>query len=121
MRADTGVGPSSAWGSQTYSGICADLPVAPRNRSRVIAVARPVVRTPLSRSSGTFAKTSVEGGQPKEQKTRNTRTRVERADMQQVEADEVPGGGAFVGYVPHGVNVDDDPGAGHEQGHHRGE
>jgi len=59
MSADTGVGPSIASGSQTYRGICADLPVAPRKRSRVIAVARPVVRTPLSRRSGTFAKTSV--------------------------------------------------------------
>src|SRR3954466_4329000 len=36
MRAETGVGPSIASGSQTYSGICADLPVAPMNSSSVI-------------------------------------------------------------------------------------
>jgi hypothetical protein len=34
IRADTGVGPSMASGSQTYSGICALLPVAPTNSSR---------------------------------------------------------------------------------------
>ena len=33
MRADTGVGPSMASGSQMNSGICADLPVRARNRS----------------------------------------------------------------------------------------
>ena len=31
IRAETGVGPSIASGSQTYNGICADLPVAPTN------------------------------------------------------------------------------------------
>jgi len=36
MSADTGVGPSIASGSQTCSGICADLPIAPQNRSNGI-------------------------------------------------------------------------------------
>src|SRR3990172_12959592 len=40
IRAETGVGPSMASGSQTYSGICADFPLAPRKRSRAIAVTR---------------------------------------------------------------------------------
>ena len=31
ISADTGVGPAIASGSQTCSGICADLPVAPMN------------------------------------------------------------------------------------------
>ena len=35
MSAETGVGPSIASGSQVYSGICADLPVAPTKSSRV--------------------------------------------------------------------------------------
>src|SRR5881394_3776222 len=39
IRADTGVGPSMASGSQMYSGIWADLPTAPRNSSRQAAVA----------------------------------------------------------------------------------
>ena len=29
ISADTGVGPAMASGSQTHSGICADLPIAP--------------------------------------------------------------------------------------------
>ena len=39
ISADTGVGPAMASGSQTYSGSCADLPTAPTNSSRAIAVA----------------------------------------------------------------------------------
>src|SRR3982751_1382353 len=39
MRAETGVGPAIASGSHTYSGTCADLPHAPTNSSRQIAVA----------------------------------------------------------------------------------
>ena len=45
IRADTGVGPAIASGSQTPSGICALLPVQPRNRRSVISVAISVERT----------------------------------------------------------------------------
>ena len=38
ISAETGVGPAMASGSQTYSGICADLPHAPTNSSRPMAV-----------------------------------------------------------------------------------
>ena len=38
ISADTGVGPAIASGSQTYSGICADLPVTPISIRKVIAV-----------------------------------------------------------------------------------
>ncbi len=41
MSAETGVGPSIASGSQVCSGTCADLPMAPMNRSRQIAVSAP--------------------------------------------------------------------------------
>src|SRR5262245_42468148 len=41
ISADTGVGPSMASGSQTYSGTCADLPVAPKNMSSEIALSTP--------------------------------------------------------------------------------
>ena len=41
ISADTGVGPSMASGSQTYSGNCADLPVAPKNSSSAIALSTP--------------------------------------------------------------------------------
>ncbi len=39
MSAETGVGPAMASGSQTNSGIWADLPTAPTNSSRAMAVA----------------------------------------------------------------------------------
>ena len=38
IRAETGVGPSMASGSQTYSGIWADLPQAPTKSNNVAAV-----------------------------------------------------------------------------------
>src|SRR3954469_21407431 len=37
MSADTGVGPAIASGSQTYNGICADLPATPTSMKSVIA------------------------------------------------------------------------------------
>ncbi len=41
MSAETGVGPAIASGSQTNSGICADLPVAPPKKQRVQNVMSP--------------------------------------------------------------------------------
>src|SRR4051812_8712468 len=41
INAETGVGPSIASGSQTYKGICADLPVAPIIRHSAMAVITP--------------------------------------------------------------------------------
>src|SRR6185503_14255985 len=38
ISAETGVGPAIASGSQTYNGICADLPATPTSINRVIAV-----------------------------------------------------------------------------------
>ncbi|OIQ71910.1 hypothetical protein GALL_464670 [mine drainage metagenome] len=38
IRAEIGVGPSIESGSQTCSGTCADLPMAPTNSSRQITV-----------------------------------------------------------------------------------
>ena len=46
MRADTGVGPSIASGSQTWSGICALLPHAPTSSMSAMAVAVVFVRVP---------------------------------------------------------------------------
>ena len=48
IRADTGVGPSMASGSQKYSGSCALLPTAPRNNRAAIAVAVDWASTPSS-------------------------------------------------------------------------
>jgi hypothetical protein len=71
IRADTGVGPSIASGSQTYSGICALLPVAPMNSSRQIAEITPkcIVSTGIvAAASCTARKSSV----PKVKNTRKT-------------------------------------------------
>ena len=38
IKAEIGVGPSIESGSQTWSGICADFPMAPRNSNRHIIV-----------------------------------------------------------------------------------
>ena len=49
ISAETGVGPSIASGSQTYSGNCADLPQAPTKSSRQAAVitGSPIRKRPL--------------------------------------------------------------------------
>ena len=52
INALTGVGPSIASGSQTYSGICADFPVAPTNSSSAIAVITPL---PTAKSPAAIA------------------------------------------------------------------
>ena len=38
MSADTGVGPSIASGSQTWSGTCADFPIGPQKMNSVATV-----------------------------------------------------------------------------------
>src|ERR1700682_577198 len=43
INADTGVGPAIASGSQTYNGICADLPAAPTKRSKQMVVRMPML------------------------------------------------------------------------------
>ena len=64
ISAETGVGPSMASGSQTYSGTCADFPVAPKNISSEIALStpKPAVSTakwPLRRAALTSTNRSV--------------------------------------------------------------
>src|SRR2546428_13686420 len=54
ISAETGVGPCMASGSQMYRGIWADLPVQPRNRKRVIAVA---AAPPGRKAAGALGKT----------------------------------------------------------------
>ncbi len=46
ISAETGVGPAIASGSQTNSGICADLPHAPMNNSSAAAVQTPTGSPP---------------------------------------------------------------------------
>src|SRR5918996_5822621 len=64
INAETGVGPSMASGSHTWSGTWADLPTAPANRSRAIAVAVAEAREPAP------AKTSSNLTEPVVEKTR---------------------------------------------------
>src|SRR6185369_6212862 len=63
IKAETGVGPSIASGSQTYSGICADLPQAPTMSKMPIAVNNPAEA--VSGASGaTLENTSVKVSDP---------------------------------------------------------
>ena len=71
IKADTGVGPSMASGSQVYSGIWADLPVAPKNRNRVMAVRTPEPMGYLAARGNTSEKFN----DPKVQKIRKTPNR----------------------------------------------
>ncbi len=57
ISAETGVGPSMASGSQTWSGSWADLPIAPASSSSEIAVAVPCVSSPAA-SPNTVSKSS---------------------------------------------------------------
>ena len=60
MRAEIGVGPSMASGSQTCSGNCADLPTAPVKSKRQMSVRTETSRLPpnglknIHRRSGRF-------------------------------------------------------------------
>ena len=54
MSAETGVGPSIASGSHTYSGICALLPVAPTNSSRQIADSTPKCAVSIGIAAAAF-------------------------------------------------------------------
>src|SRR2546422_10912680 len=72
ISAETGVGPCIASGSQIYRGIWADLPVQPRNRKRVIAVA---AAPPGRKAAGAVGKTVSKARDPRCVKMRNIATR----------------------------------------------
>ncbi len=72
ISAETGVGPCMASGSQIYRGIWADLPVQPRNRKRVIAVA---AAPPGRKAAGALVKTVSKSSDPRCVKMRNIATR----------------------------------------------
>ncbi len=64
INAEIGVGPSIESGSQTCSGTCADLPIAPTNRQMHITVGTDhgwpaKISTLRFASEGAFAKTSA--------------------------------------------------------------
>ncbi len=61
IKAETGVGPSIASGSQMKSGICALLPVAPRNRSSVAVV---MAAPPATNTCGAAEKTRSKSSDP---------------------------------------------------------
>ena len=102
IRAETGVGPSMASGSQTYSGTWADLPVAPMNRHRDIRLRTPNVVSGarrLERSVHFRVADSAEHGEQAEQSDQETPVadpvdderflaRVARRLLEEVEADQ---------------------------------
>ena len=66
ISADTGVGPAIASGSHTCSGICADLPQAPRRSSSAIVV---VSAADGAFPAGGFAKNALIAGKSSEPTT----------------------------------------------------
>ena len=71
MSAETGVGPSMASGSHTYSGICALFPVAPTKRNRQMSDSTP--KAPASTGIWDAASaTSPNSTVPKVKNTRKT-------------------------------------------------
>ncbi len=72
INADTGVGPCIASGSQTYSGIWADLPVAPSSRNKVTAV---MTGPPAANAPPALANTASKSSEPVWRKMRNIATR----------------------------------------------
>src|ERR671930_1317491 len=71
ISADTGVGPAMASGNHVYRGICADLPVQPRNRNSVIAV---TPAPPCANAVGAWLKTVPKSSEPVDQKIMNIAT-----------------------------------------------
>ena len=65
MRAETGVGPSMASGSQTWSGICALLPVAPTKSSRQAIVTGPHCQSVSGASAPALSAMSTRSRLPK--------------------------------------------------------
>ena len=66
MRAETGVGPSMASGSQTCRGICALFPQAPTNSSRHTAVTTPNSPTASGASDPALSAISTRSRLPNE-------------------------------------------------------
>ncbi len=79
IRAETGVGPSMASGSQTYSGSWADLPVAPMKSRIVIQVTRDSPKTEsrsrISRIASAWGKISAYATDPNVRQIRNRPSR----------------------------------------------
>src|SRR5216683_8017757 len=73
MRADTGVGPSIASGSQVWRPICADLPIAPTNKRMQASVndgtCQPRKLIVVATAPGDFANTVEKSSEPKITKT----------------------------------------------------
>src|SRR5439155_13458088 len=72
ISAETGVGPCIASGSQVYRGICADFPVQPRNRNRVMAV---TTGPPAGKAAEAFGNTAPKSSEPVCRKISNMATR----------------------------------------------
>ncbi len=78
MRAETGVGPAMASGSQTNRGICADLPATPNSMNKVTASITPGM---AAATPGAAAKTVSNCSPPKYQNIRNMAIRMPKSPM----------------------------------------
>src|SRR6266581_3758779 len=72
IKAETGVGPAIASGSQVYRGSCADLPTQPQSSNSVIMV---IAAPPAGRAPGAAANTGPKSSEPVAWKIRNIATR----------------------------------------------
>ena len=100
IRADTGVGPAMASGSQTYSGNWALLPVQARNSSRAMAVTVPAASAPAS------PKTTSKSRLPVVAKIRNMASRKPTSPMRLARKAFLAAGGAHTSWVSSGSPVD---------------
>src|SRR6266545_765864 len=131
IRADTGVGPAIASGSQTYSGNWALLPVQARNSSSATAVAVPVA-SPLARpkTSSKSRLPTVEPEADEQVRAQADPLPAEEHDQEvlgehqdqhrgheQVEPGEERLPALVVGHVADRVQVDQAGDAGDDQGH----
>ena len=96
IRADTGVGPAMASGSQTYSGNWALLPVQARNSSRAMAVTVPAASAPAS------PKTTSKSRLPVVAKIRNMASRKPTSPMRLARKAFLAAGGAHTSWVSSG-------------------
>src|SRR2546425_5004726 len=86
INAGPGVGPAMASGNQVYRGICADLPVQPRNRNSVITV---MVLPPATSAVGAWAKTVTKSSGPVDQKIMNIATMNPKSPMRFIDRKSV--------------------------------
>src|SRR3989304_3481443 len=121
IRAETGVGPSIASGSQTCRGTWADLPMAPPKMSTATAVSRPPERWPLSTASKVWPKPSVPRLKNTSRMPAKKKTSPTRVVMKAFSDARAAGVGGVAVNGADGVDEDHRPPHGDHEQHPRGQ